>query len=72
MGKLWLFLAALVIPVTVTPQDTFKAYDADGEKYAWDIEVIASGLEVPWDLAPTLDKTATFLSIILIAEAGRF
>lgn len=60
MGKLWLFLTALIILATVlvvtvlkvkptpTPQDTFKAYDADGEKYAWDIEVIASGLEVPF------------------------
>lgn len=44
-----------------TPQDTFKAYDADGEKYAWDIEVIASGLEVPWDLALT-DEGEIFIT----------
>lgn len=27
------------------------AYDADEEVYEWDIEVVATGLDVPWDLA---------------------
>lgn len=67
MSKLWLFLTALIILTTVPPpQDTFKAYDADGEKYAWDIEVVASGLEVPWDLASTLEG-----EIFITERAGK-
>jgi aldose sugar dehydrogenase len=38
--------AATVIPV----------YDADEEKYSWEIKEIATGLDVPWDLALTEDN----------------
>ena len=32
-----------------------QAYDSDAEKYTWDISVLSTGLEVPWDLALTED-----------------
>ncbi len=37
--------------------ESFTAYDADKEKYEWEITEIASGLKVPWDmvLAPNKD-----------------
>lgn len=38
---------------TNSPKEQITAYDADREKYSWDIEVLASNLEVPWDLALT-------------------
>ena len=40
-------------PVT---QPAPTAYDADGEKYTWDIQTVATGLEVPWDLGLDGDK----------------
>ncbi len=35
---------------TENPEQTLKAYDADKEKYQWEITAIATGLEIPWDL----------------------
>lgn len=38
------------------PKSPPQAYDSDAEKYSWDIQTVASGLEVPWDLALDGDK----------------
>jgi aldose sugar dehydrogenase len=35
----------------VIQEDGIVAYDADQEVYEWDIEVVATNLQVPWDLA---------------------
>ena len=45
-------------------QEASRAYDADGEKYEWGIEIIATGLDVPWDLALTNDNR------IFVSERG--
>lgn len=37
--------------VSDTTQSPPEAYDSDAEKYSWDIQTIATGLEVPWDFA---------------------
>lgn len=40
--------------ITKNSEQKITAYDADSERYQWDIQTIATGLEVPWDFA--LDK----------------
>lgn len=38
-------------PVQENQGSQITAYDADLEKYQWDIETLVTGLEVPWDMA---------------------
>ena len=42
------------------PKSPPVAYDSDSEKYSWDVQTIATGLEVPWDLA--LDGSKLYIT----------
>ena len=51
-----ILLGAIVYFISQTVPKSFSpAYDADEEVYKWEIATLASGLEIPWDLA--LDET---------------
>lgn len=51
-----ILLGAIVYFISQTAPKSFSpAYDADEEVYKWEIATLASGLEIPWDLA--LDET---------------